>query len=96
MTKSDLIERLALQQPHLMQKDVEIAVKLILDRVSQSLAQGERVEIRGFGSFALRSRPPRVGRNPRTGEMVQVPAKRVPHFKAGKELRLRVDAARDD
>jgi Bacterial nucleoid DNA-binding protein len=79
-----------------MQKDVEIAVKLILDRVSQSLAQGERVEIRGFGSFALRSRPPRVGRNPRTGEMVQVPAKRVPHFKAGKELRLRVDAARDD
>lgn len=93
MTKSELIEQLALQQTHLMQKDVELAVKLVLDRISNALARGERVEIRGFGSFALHHRPARIGRNPKTGAAVQIPAKRVPHFKPGKEMRERVNAA---
>jgi len=91
MTKSELIERLALRQTHLMQKDVEIAVKLILDKVSLALARQDRVEIRGFGSFALHHRPSRVGRNPKTGESVSIPAKHVPHFKPGKEMRERVN-----
>ncbi|MGQ0622213.1 MAG: integration host factor subunit beta [Panacagrimonas sp.] len=96
MTKSELIERLAARQTHLMQKDVELAVKLILDRVSVALAKQDRVEIRGFGSFALHNRPARVGRNPKTGDPVKIPAKHVPHFKPGKEMRERVnEAARD-
>ena len=93
MTKSELIETLALKQTHLMQKDVELAVRLILDHVSNALEREERVEIRGFGSFALHHRPARIGRNPKTGEAVEIPSKRVPHFKPGKEMRERVNAA---
>lgn len=93
MTKSELIERLSLKQTHLMHKDVELAVKLVLDTLSNALARGERVEIRGFGSFSLHYRPARIGRNPKTGEAVHIAAKRVPHFKPGKEMRERVNAA---
>lgn len=91
MTKSELIARLAAHFPQLGAADAELAVKMILDAMARSLSQGERIEIRGFGSFGLNYRPPRVGRNPKSGEKVQVPAKYVPHFKAGKELRERVD-----
>lgn len=91
MTRSDLISRLAERHPQLLAKDAELAVKVILDAMSATLAKGGRIEIRGFGSFALNYRPPRTGRNPKSGEKVQVPAKYVPHFKAGKELRERVD-----
>ena len=91
MTKSELIEILASKQPQLNPKDVELAVKTILEHMAQVLASGERIEIRGFGSFSLHYRPPRVGRNPKTGESVQLGAKYVPHFKPGKELRERVD-----
>lgn len=91
MTKSELIEILAQKQPQLNSKDVELAVKTILEHMAQVLASGERIEIRGFGSFSLHYRPPRVGRNPKTGESVQLGAKYVPHFKPGKELRERVD-----
>jgi len=91
MTKSELIAKLAGRYPQLVAKDAELAVKTMLDAMSQTLATGNRIEIRGFGSFGLNYRPPRVGRNPKTGEKVQVPRKYVPHFKAGKELRERVD-----
>ena len=91
MTRSDLISRLAERHPQLLAKDAELAVKVILDAMSSALAQGGRIEIRGFGSFALNYRPARTGRNPKSGEKVQVLAKHVPHFKAGKELRERVD-----
>ena len=91
MTKSELIDRLAARFPQLVAKDAELAVKMILDAMAESLAKGERIEIRGFGSFGLNYRPPRTGRNPKSGEKVQVPEKHVPHFKAGKELRERVD-----
>lgn len=91
MTKSELIERLAERFPQLVAKDADYAVKMILDAMIDSLSQGGRIEIRGFGSFALNYRPPRVGRNPKSGEKVRVPQKYVPHFKAGKELRERVD-----
>jgi integration host factor subunit beta len=94
MTKSELIERLALKQTHLMHKDVELAVKLVLDQISDALARRDRVEIRGFGSFSLHYRPSRVGRNPKTGESVEIPAKYVPHFKPGKEMRERVNQSR--
>jgi integration host factor subunit beta len=93
MTKSELIERLSARQTHLMQKDVELAVKSVLDQISNALARDDRVEIRGFGSFALHHRPARVGRNPKTGEPVHIPPKRVPHFKPGKEMRERVNAS---
>ena len=93
MTKSELIARLAERFPQLVAKDAELAVKVILDAMTEALAQGDRIEIRGFGSFSLNHRPPRIGRNPRSGERVDVPEKWVPHFKAGKELRERVDAA---
>jgi integration host factor subunit beta len=76
--------------PQLQAKDAELAVKVILDALSATLSRGGRVEIRGFGSFGLNYRPPRQGRNPKTGDKVKVPAKYVPHFKAGKELRERV------
>ena len=92
MTKSDLIARLAARYPQLVAKDADLAVKTILDAMTLSLSQGQRIEIRGFGSFGLNYRPPRTGRNPKSGEKVQVPEKHVPHFKAGKELRDRVDA----
>ena len=93
MTKSDLIARLAERFPQLVAKDADFAVKMILDAMSEALAKGDRIEIRGFGSFALNYRPPRVGRNPKSGDKVSVPEKWVPHFKAGKELRERVDQA---
>lgn len=91
MTKSELIARLAERYPQLVAKDVDIAVKTIIDAMSEALSTGQRIEIRGFGSFALNSRPPRIGRNPKSGEKVMVPEKRVPHFKPGKELREKVD-----
>ena len=91
MTKSELIDRLAAQFPQLVAKDAELAVKMILDAMADALAAGDRIEIRGFGSFGLNYRPPRTGRNPKSGERVVVPEKHVPHFKAGKELRERVD-----
>jgi integration host factor subunit beta len=90
VTKSELVSRLAAQFPQLA-KDAEFAVKTILDAMVEALVRGERVEIRGFGSFGLNYRPPRLGRNPKTGEQVHVPEKYIPHFKAGKELRERVD-----
>ena len=93
MTKSDLIARLAERFPQLVAKDADFAVKMILDALSEALAKGDRIEIRGFGSFSLNYRPPRVGRNPKSGDKVSVPEKWVPHFKAGKELRERVDSA---
>lgn len=92
MTKSELIARLAQRYPQLVAKDAEYAVKMILDAMTQALLEGNRIEIRGFGSFDLNYRPAKVGRNPKSGEMVPVPAKHVPHFKPGKELRERVDA----
>ena len=91
MTKSELIARLAERFPQLVAKDADYAVKMILDALTAALVRSDRIEIRGFGSFALNYRPPRVGRNPKSGDKVQVPAKYVPHFKAGKELRERVD-----
>mgnify|MGYP000120060336 CR=1 FL=1 len=91
MTKSELIDRIASQQQQLAQRDVELAVKTLLEQMSESLAGGHRIEIRGFGSFALHHRPPRIGRNPRTGEPVSLPGKYVPHFKPGKAMRQRVD-----
>ena len=90
MTKSELIELLSKQQPQLKADDVDLAVKTILEMMSSSLADGKRIEIRGFGSFSLHYRPARTGRNPKTGEAVQLSGKHVPHFKPGKELRDRV------
>lgn len=91
MTRSDLIIQLAAKHPQLTAKDIELAAKAILDTLSNTLARGDRVEIRGFGSFSLSRRPARKGHNPKTGETVLIPARSVPHFKAGKELRERVD-----
>ena len=93
MTKSELINRLAERYSQLVAKDAEYAVKTILDAMTNALATGQRIEIRGFGSFDLNHRPARTGRNPKTGEKVAVPEKYVPHFKPGKELRERVDQA---
>ena len=93
MTKSDLIEAMAEKQSLLSYRDVELAVKLILDQMSASLSTGERIEIRGFGSFTLHHRAPRIGRNPKSGESVALGEKYVPHFKPGKELRDRVNSA---
>jgi integration host factor, beta subunit len=92
MTKSELIERLVQRQAHMTHRDVELAVKLVLDDVITELAEGGRVEIRGFGSFSVHHRPARRGRNPKTGEAVDIPRKYVPHFKPGKELRERVNS----
>ncbi len=91
LTKSELIERVAQRQSQLSQKDVELAVKTMLEEMSQALATGGRIEIRGFGSFSLHYRAPRLGRNPKTGESVDLTGKYVPHFKPGKELRDRVN-----
>ena len=93
MTKSELIELIASRQAQLSAKDVELAVKTIIEHMSQTLAVGERIEIRGFGSFSLHYREPRRGRNPKTGDAVQLTGKYVPHFKPGKELRERVNPA---
>ena len=91
MTKSELIDLLAERQKHLAHLDVELAVKSILEQMSSALADGNRIEIRGFGSFSLHFRAPRMGRNPKTGDAVALPGKHVPHFKPGKSLRERVD-----
>ncbi|KUJ84464.1 integration host factor subunit beta [Microbulbifer flavimaris] len=96
MTKSELIERIALRLDQLPVKDVELAVKVMLDSMSDVLSQGERIEIRGFGSFSLHYRAPRTGRNPKTGDAVQLAGKYVPHFKPGKELRDRVNRSMQD
>lgn len=87
MTRSELVEIIASKQTQLSVKDVELAVKTIIDLMSETLSTGQRIEIRGFGSFSLHYRSPRVGRNPKTGESVTLDAKHVPHFKPGKELR---------
>ncbi len=91
MTKSELIEILARRQAHLKADDVDMAVKTLLEMMSNALSGGDRIEIRGFGSFSLHFRPPRLGRNPKTGDSVALPGKYVPHFKPGKELRDRVN-----
>ena len=91
MTKSELIESLGRRQSQLAYKDVELAVKTVLEHMANTLSNGERIEIRGFGSFSLHYRAPRIGRNPKTGESVGLAGKYVPHFKPGKELRDRVN-----
>jgi integration host factor subunit beta len=91
LTKSDLIDSLSRSQSHLAYKDVELAVKSLIEMMSNALSMGERIEIRGFGSFSLHFRPPRVGRNPKSGDKVELPGKFVPHFKPGKELRDRAN-----
>ncbi len=91
MIKSELIEKLAEQNPHLLQKDVENIVNTVLDEMSNALARGDRIELRGFGAFSVKNRPARIGRNPRTGEKVSVSEKYVPQFKAGKEIRERLN-----
>ena len=93
LTKSELVARITRDQPQLSEHDVELAVNSILDRMTSALVGGERIEIRGFGSMTLHYRPPRVGRNPKTGEKVQVPEKYAPHFKPGADLRERVNGA---
>lgn len=92
MTKSELIERLIEKNPSIPAKVIEEAVKEVLEHISLALEEGQRVEVRGFGSFSLHYRQPRVGRNPKTGDSVKLEAKSVPHFKAGKELKERVDS----
>ena len=91
MIKSELVQRIASQNPHLYQRDVENIVNAILGEVTNAMAQGDRVELRGFGAFSVKNRPARVGRNPRTGEQVAVGEKYVPQFKAGKEIRERLN-----
>lgn len=92
MTKSELIESLVQRETEMSHKDVELAVKLLLESMVSELATGGRIEIRGFGSFSVHERPPRRGRNPKTGAPVDIPRKFVPHFKPGKELRERVNS----
>jgi integration host factor subunit beta len=92
MTRSDLVAKLGERFSQLTHRDTEFAVKTILDAMSDALARGHRIEIRGFGSFSINRRPPRMGRNPRSGEQVVIPEKLVPHFKPGKALREAVDA----
>lgn len=93
MTKSELVERIARLQGQLSVRDIELAVKALLEQMTQTLAEGRRIEVRGFGSFSISHRAARTGRNPKTGEPVELPAKQVPHFKPGKELRERVNQA---
>jgi integration host factor subunit beta len=95
VTKSELIERIVDRQGQLSVRDVELAIKTMLEHMAQALAAGERIEIRGFGSFSLHYRSPRVGRNPKTGESVELEGKYVPHFKPGKELRESVNDSLD-
>jgi integration host factor subunit beta len=94
MIKSEIVQHIAEKNPHLYQRDVENIVNAILNEISQALAQGNRVELRGFGAFSVKNRKPRIGRNPRTGESVEVEEKWVPFFKTGKELRQRLNANR--
>jgi integration host factor subunit beta len=91
MTRAELIQKIATRYPQLTATDVDMAVRVIVDAMSRALSKGGRIEVRGFGSFGINYRPPRKGRNPKTGASVMVPAKYMPHFKAGKELRDRVD-----
>src|SRR6516165_2778219 len=91
MIKSELIEKLATGNPHLMHKDVEKIVNVIFEEITNALARGDRVELRGFGAFSVKHRPARIGRNPRTGDQVSVSEKFVPYFKTGKELRIRLN-----
>jgi integration host factor subunit beta len=95
MIKSELIAKLAAEHPHLTHRDIERVVNVVLDGMVGALEQGGRVELRGFGAFSVRSRPARSGRNPRTGATVSVPAKHVPFFKSGKELRERLNVTGD-
>ena len=96
MTRSDLVDAMAARFAQLGQRDAELAVKAILESMADALVRGQRIEIRGFGSFSVSHRPARLGRNPRSGEQVAVPEKRVPHFKPGKALREQVDAPPTD
>ena len=91
MIKSELIQKLADDNPHLYQRDVERIVSAVFDEITDALANGDRVELRGFGAFSVKQRDARIGRNPRTGESVEVPAKRAPFFKTGKDLRDRMN-----
>jgi integration host factor subunit beta len=91
ITRSELVETLSAKFPQLLPKDVELVVKTLLDAMTNALVDGKRIELRGVGSFVLHHRPARVGRNPKSGEQVMIPEKKVPHFKPGKELRERVD-----
>ena len=93
MTKSDLVKRLAEANPHLYMRDIERIVSTVFEHISSALARGDRVELRGFGAFSVRGRDARIGRNPRTGDEVQVPQKAVPYFKTGKELRERLNVS---
>ena len=95
MIKSELVQRIAADNPHLYQRDVETIVNTILDTIVDALAEGDRVELRGFGAFSIKERPARVGRNPRTGEKVAVEEKVVPFFKSGKEIRERLNNGQD-
>ena len=95
MLKSELVRALNEKLPELQVRDVELALNCILRQMADALVQGNRIEIRGFGSFDLHCRPPRIARNPKTGEVVNLPAKVVVHFKPGKEMKGRVNAARD-
>ena len=96
MIKSELIDRLARENPQLGVREVERVVNCVFDRMIERLEGGGRVELRGFGAFSIRARPARIGRNPRTGAAVHVPAKAVPFFKSGKELRQRLNLSGDD
>ncbi|MFZ4625420.1 MAG: integration host factor subunit beta [Rhodoferax sp.] len=96
MTRSELVDELAARFMQLTQRDAEFAVKAILDAMNDALVRGHRIEIRGFGSFSVSHRPPRIGRNPRSGESVAIPEKRVPHFKPGKALREAVDTGTEE
>jgi integration host factor subunit beta len=94
MTKSQLIENISLRLPHLLQRDVEMAINITIDALTHHLAQGERIEIRGFGGFSVIQRAARIGRNPRTGEPVSLPIRHTTHFKPGLNLRERVEQSR--
>lgn len=95
MIKSELIQRLAASNPHLFQRDIELIVNTVLDEVVEALSEGNRVELRGFGTFSVKNRPARLGRNPRTGAKVEVAEKAVPFFKMGKEMRERLNGGSD-
>jgi integration host factor subunit beta len=96
MIKSELVQRIAEENPHLYQRDVERIVATVFNEITEALARGDRVELRGFGAFSVKTRDARIGRNPRTGEAVEVPEKTVPFFKAGKELRERMNNGSDE
>lgn len=95
MIKSELIQRLAAANPHLFQRDIELIVNTVLDEIVEALSHGDRVELRGFGTFSVKNRPARIGRNPRTGARVAVSEKSVPFFKMGKEMREKLNAGND-